>query len=477
MKLHFLLLTMDWEARIPILRLHDWMLAPIYIFLICVVALLLRKKYARRIPEAKKYFLPALSLRIFGCFCFSLLYQFYYNGGDTWAYHWGGISIWRSFWENPLLFFQIMLNSAEEIPEAALYLFEDTQATWYIRGDETFMVMKVAALLYFLTFQSYLGAGFILALFSLIACWKIFEVFVDLYPSLYKHFAYGILFMPSVFFWGAAGLTKDTIVLTSLGFSFWGFYQFFFKKRHRFKSAIYFLVGIYLMFIIKIYVVLALLPALLVWLILKIAKDIKNKTLRYLFRPLFFGLGLIGALLLFQRIGSGSKNYSVDGIVKYAAAAQNYLKYQTERSGGVGYDLGEYEKSFGGLITMIPKSIHVTLFRPYPWEAKKPMLLPSVLEAIVSFFLTIFVIFKVGFFRTLKAIFNDNTLIFCLIFSLLFSFAVGFTSYNFGSLSRYKILALPFYFSALAIIYLKHLQRVRRIRYKKSLLKDNNVIQ
>ena len=29
---------------------------------------------------------------------------------------------------------------------------------------------------------------------------------------------------------------------------------------------------------------------------------------------------------------------------------------------------------------------------------------------------------------------------FCLIFSMLFAFAVGFTSYNFGALVRYKIL-------------------------------------
>ena len=161
--------------------------------------------------------------------------------------------------------------------------------------------------------------------------------------------------------------------------------------------------------------VLALLPALLVWLILKTAKDINNKLLRNLFRPMFFGLGLVAALLLFQRIGSSSQHYSVEGIVKYATAAQNYLKYQTERSGGAGYDLGEYDKSLFGVMTTIPKAINVTLFRPYPWEVKKPVLFPSVLEAIMSFFLTIYVILKVGLFRTIKTIFSDYTLILSLI--------------------------------------------------------------
>jgi hypothetical protein len=35
---------------------------------------------------------------------------------------------------------------------------------------------------------------------------------------------------------------------------------------------------------------------------------------------------------------------------------------------------------------------------------------------------------------------------------LLFAFAVGFTSYNFGALVRYKIPMMPFYYIALFIL-------------------------
>ncbi|HRA12632.1 MAG TPA: hypothetical protein PKX31_13225, partial [Chitinophagaceae bacterium] len=45
---------------------------------------------------------------------------------------------------------------------------------------------------------------------------------------------------------------------------------------------------------------------------------------------------------------------------------------------------------------------------------------------------------------------------FCLVFTLIFAFAVGISSYNFGTLSRYKIPCLPFYAVALIVIFYKN---------------------
>ena len=468
--MNLFILLMDWDARINILRYHDWLLAPFFLGLLYSIALLLRKRYTKNYPFTRGYFMPALVLRFFGCLCFGLLYQYHYNGGDTWAYHWGAIAICRSLFHDPALFVEIMMSEAGNYSYEAYNFFRETQATWYIAGEETMTVMKIAGFLHLFTFQSYLCSGFILAFLSMIACWKIFEVFVDMYPEMHRYFAYGILFVPSIFFWGAAGLTKDTIVLSGLGFSFWGFYQLFFKRKHRFKSVIYFIGGMFIMFTIKIYVVLAMLPALFIWLMLRTTDKIRSRRMRMVAKPLFFALSIAGAALLFQAIGADSTNYSVEGIVFYASAAQTYLKQTTEKTDGAGYDLGEYERTIGGVIGMIPPSIVVTLFRPYPWEASKPVLLPSAAEGVLTLLATIFVIFRVGFFRTLKIIFKDHNVAFCLIFSLLFAFAVGFTSYNFGSLSRYKIPAMPFYFGALAIIYLDHLKRLAAKRkYQNSL--------
>jgi hypothetical protein len=61
-------------------------------------------------------------------------------------------------------------------------------------------------------------------------------------------------------------------------------------------------------------------------------------------------------------------------------------------------------------------------------------------------------LFKAGFIRFLKLIAENPEVQFCLVFSVIFAFAVGFTSFNFGALARYKIPFMPFYYIALFIL-------------------------
>jgi hypothetical protein len=76
----------------------------------------------------------------------------------------------------------------------------------------------------------------------------------------------------------------------------------------------------------------------------------------------------------------------------------------------------------------------------------------SALEALAFIYFTIKAFRIRGVSKTFTLIGRDPTVLFCLIFSLIFAFAVGISSYNFGSLSRYKIPCLPFYAAFLIII-------------------------
>jgi hypothetical protein len=117
---------------------------------------------------------------------------------------------------------------------------------------------------------------------------------------------------------------------------------------------------------------------------------------------------------------------------------------------GSGYSLGKIDGSIGGMLKQFPAGVVVTLFRPFPWEIKKVIVGLSAIEAIIFLYFTL----KVFFDRKskLSLILKDPTIIFCLIFSLIFAFAVGISSGNFGALSRYKIPCLPFYAAMLMII-------------------------
>jgi hypothetical protein len=74
----------------------------------------------------------------------------------------------------------------------------------------------------------------------------------------------------------------------------------------------------------------------------------------------------------------------------------------------------------------------------------------SALESLALLALTFFVMIRAR--SRLFAALKNPTVLFCLVFSITFAFAVGISTFNFGTLARYKIPMMPFY--ALAIVYI-----------------------
>ena len=147
-----------------------------------------------------------------------------------------------------------------------------------------------------------------------------------------------------------------------------------------------------------------------------------------------------------------AERYAVEALVRTAKDTQNWLLYSSQIQGGSGYSLGNLEYTPLGLLKAAPKAINVTLFRPYLWEARKPILIPAAIEGFISLFLTLMLLYKTGFVRFIKMVLANPEVQFFMVFSLVFAFSVGFTSFNFGSLVRYKIPMMPFYFMALFIL-------------------------
>ena len=68
----------------------------------------------------------------------------------------------------------------------------------------------------------------------------------------------------------------------------------------------------------------------------------------------------------------------------------------------------------------------------------------SALESLVFTVYLLYILLLVGVTKTFKLIFTKPVISFCFTFTIIFAFAVGLNSFNFGSLVRYKIQLLPF---------------------------------
>ncbi len=448
------LLAFIFLAGHRVIFIKDWLLAPICLVLLYLTAYKIRKSYTKLLPEARKYFIPGLNARMIGCFASACMYHFYYQGGDSTGYFLGvgtGVNLLVA---DPLLGLEMLFSNPDNYSFAVANYIRESRGFYYMEAEDTMLVIKMGMIMSMFTFMSYLCIGFIMAFFSFLGTWKIYEVFVEEFPHLHKPLAYACLFIPSVFFWGAAPLMKDTIVMFALGYAFSGVYYLFIKRKKIISSIIYMIIGFYLCFVMKPYIIMAMVPPMAFWIMLVYKKRIKSKVLRRMAMPVFLSIALVVGGGLLQKIASSAGGrLNLSELPKYAKTFQTYSKSRTEKFEGTGYELGDYEASFSGILPMIPKAINVTFFRPYLWEVGKIINIPSVIEALLTFFITIYVIWKVGFFNTLKITYNNPYVLFCLVFALVFAFAVGFTAFNFGTLARYKIPCLPFYFIALTIIY------------------------
>ena len=80
--------------------LRDFIVTPIFIIIILALAYVIRPQVTYF--NTRKYFLPALLLKMFGAIALGLIYQFYYAGGDTFTYHThGSRPLWEAFMKSP----------------------------------------------------------------------------------------------------------------------------------------------------------------------------------------------------------------------------------------------------------------------------------------------------------------------------------------------------------------------------------------
>jgi hypothetical protein len=291
-----------------------------------------------------------------------------------------------------------------------------------------------------------------------------YSSFYRLFPRLHLEFAVAMLFIPSVFFWGS-GILKDTITLGALGWATWAIIRVFIDKKKLLQGSSILLLSLYTIYSIKIYIVLCFLPAAILWIFLANAEKIRSPLIRIGLAPFMLVAGGFLGYLAMIKVGEDNARYSLDTVSETAEVTARYLTYVGESQGGSVYTLGDdYDFSPAGMLRKAPLAVNVTLFRPYLWEAHNIVMLLSALESLATLLLTLWVIYKVGPAKLLGYLLAKPIISFCLLFALAFSFAVGISTYNFGSLVRYKIPMFPFYLAGLFI--LRYLAQTRRLKPK-----------
>ena len=438
---------MEDYSRLDLFRYIDLLLVPVFLYLIYLyLNFLVKTKYKNK-PYAKYLYTLVLIHLISGVVTGLLARYYYNNNGDTLMYYDGCGTINELFFENPQNVFNFLSLSTEEQEAYSL----DYPNYWYFTATPTTKVIQLAAPFFLITGGSYIGIGFVFSLFSAWGCWRMYKTFLYFYPHLYRELAYGVLFMPSVLFWGS-GLLKDPLSLGGLGLFFHAATNIFYFRKKILNNLIILIVGFYAAYFIKPYIILLFIPFFSLWLFLNYKEKIKSKLIKQLVTPILVTLIVLVGYPILNNFAA-SLSFDVSNLGENVQ--KNIEGYANEGGGGV-INLGEIDPTPMGILKLLPKAANAALFRPYLWEIKNLLQAIAGVESLIIFLFMIYTFIKVGFIKTISSVFSDRIVMLCILFSVVFAAIVGITTFNFGSISRYRIPCIPFMMAGLIIIRYKY---------------------
>lgn len=439
-------LTKYFEIR---LDLYNLTLAFIYFALIYILAFIYKRAKQKKNPEYK-YFILALSLKVFGGMMFALLTIFYYKGGDSMGYYHAAVCLSDEIINNPISGIEILFSKFN--PHLS-YLHAPAESVYFanVNALDILTMIKITTIINLIGLFSYGATTVIFSAISFIGLWMAYSNLCKIYPKYSWPLLISFFMIPTVIFWGS-GVLKDSVTMSCMGWMIYSFSNIFILKRKFIISVVVTLISSILIIYLKPYILYVLLPCLMIWGQANLKNLIKGSFIRIILIPLIVISIGISTFFVLKNISIGAGKYDVDKLQNTLEGFQSWHGYLNTTQDQSGYSLGEMEFTPFGYLKVAPRAFNVTFFRPYLWEMRN---IPTLIGAVESFIVSIFffyLLFKLRI-RFFKIMLKNKDIMFMMVFSIIFGVIVGVSSYNFGALSRYKMPAQMLFISALLLIY------------------------
>lgn len=293
---------------------------------------------------------------------------------------------------------------------------------WY--DTSAYMVVRLNTLINVLTLGSgiYANAVFFawLSFVASVLLAKLYESKLD----AKKHVLYAIFLMPSLWFW-TSGMHKESVCVFLITIVLYGF-----LKRNTGNQIIRVFLGataFALLFFTRSFVAAMLMPPLIAYLLVSWKKERAPLSVY----ALVFGVLLIATYLIPKIANTPNM---VDAVI------EKKVMYEALDYGETAIELGEYNHSYLGILSVLPQALFNSLVRPHFLDVNSFLLGLASLE---SLFIAICLVVSLFYIKNCT---NEqkNVLFLFLSFSLSYLLITGLIVPNLGAILRYRSVALFF---------------------------------
>lgn len=346
----------------------------------------------------------------------------YHDGSDTWRFY--KLSLEEKKWllSDPIAFIKDLFVYGYNRPGS---IFAGENSYW--NDLKSNIPVKLLAIMNVLTNNNYYANIVLFNFLFIIGLVALFKVFYKYAPKKKWEIIIGVFLLPSTLFW-CSGIHKDGLILSALGCILY----LFDKKQFSFFGLITICFAGLLVFSLRNYVLIALVPAIGCW---SLSKKYIDHTVK-----IFIATYSLGTILFFTIplvIGS------VNPMEILAQKQKEFLQL----SGGSSIISQPLIPTINGFISYFPSAIDIAFFRPHINEIGNVAHLPAIAENLLLYLMVIVCIFIVR--KQIKG----SAFFLCLIFfSLSIILICGYTITLTGAIVRYKSIALPLFITSLLCI-------------------------
>ncbi len=390
---------------------------------ICLLAWLIRRFSKLQKPQERRVFWSALALKLIAGVALGWLYFSHYGNGDTISFWMDGNRLAAFLVESPsrtLLFYW----DEASVPELINALEQQTPRSLFF--------VKICGLLSLISGGSYVIMAAMLSTASFAGSWwlylRISSLFTDARPAA----AIALLFFPSVIFW-SSGLIKESLGLAALCMLFAASLSVLQGERVGWMEWAVVLLSLWIGWNLKYYWIGIFLPCILPALFIAIGARRFPLLAKYdvWMWPVLFTAFLILATNVHP-------NFYASRFLE--VIYHNNLEFTRMSEPPRIVQYLNLEPELTSILMNAPAALIAGLFRPFIWESFNPLSAAAALENLLLMILVTQAIVAAGQLARSK----DRVLFLSVLtYALLLITFLALSTPNFGTLSRYRIGALP----------------------------------
>jgi hypothetical protein len=399
----------------------DYILFVVYLLILCW--LITKVSFVKNSGLSSRLIVLLFLLKIVAGLAIGWIsYNTYNTGNDYWDVNREGWKEYQILLNNPKEYFTNIFHS--HYTKGYGGLFDSFQSFWNdLRNNIIIKFLSVCDI-----FSQ--GNYYINSLFFNFICFLGHVAFYRVFIQVYKKQQPGVIIccflLPSMLYF-TSGVQKDGIVFTTLGFLSYAVFQSLHQNVFSKKRVLVIILAFAVLFLIRSYVLINVLPALIIWVLVK----------KFNWPPLrSFIAGYIILGLIFFNINSVFK-----AVNPPATVAQKQADFFTLPKAVSQLETDTLYPTFKSFLYNAPQAYNHLLLRPYINELLTKSMLPVIIETVIYQLLFVLVIF---FKRKEEHNQYNPFILFGVFFTLTMLLFIGYIMPNLGSLVRYRSVYLCF---------------------------------